>query len=191
VDEALKHRLVGAFILVMLAVIFLPIIFDGDNGRDDVVLKARPPKPEAPKIEVSDPKPVAPKKLPVHAKGLTETEIQEKQQKIKVSSSKKRMQLTREMAPRLDQKGLPVTWSIQFASFKSEKSAISERERLRKAGYKAYVRSAATSGGNRFRVLVGPELRVDSANQLKVKLESKYRVKGLIVVKNQARKVGV
>ena len=50
-DEALKQRLVGAVILIALAVIFLPMLLTGtdrDNERKSDAELALPPRPEAP-----------------------------------------------------------------------------------------------------------------------------------------------
>jgi len=50
VEEGLKQRLVGALVLLMLAIIFLPLILDGrDEDHDEVVYRA----PQEPVIQIT------------------------------------------------------------------------------------------------------------------------------------------
>mgnify|MGYP000291144595 FL=1 len=49
-EEGLKQRLVGALVLLMLAIIFLPLILDGrDIDHDEVVYRA----PQEPVIQIT------------------------------------------------------------------------------------------------------------------------------------------
>ncbi len=54
--DSLKQRLVGAFVIVTLAIIFLPMIFDKPHKTASVVVTPIPPKPEFRTIEISKPK---------------------------------------------------------------------------------------------------------------------------------------
>ena len=53
--DSLKQRLVGAFVIVTLAIIFLPMIFDKPHVDDSVVIVPVPPKPEFRTFEISKP----------------------------------------------------------------------------------------------------------------------------------------
>lgn len=57
--DSLKQRLVGAFVILSLAIIFLPMIFDKPHQENRSVLVPVPPKPEFKTIEIG--KPVQPK----------------------------------------------------------------------------------------------------------------------------------
>ena len=49
-EEGLKQRLVGALVLLMLAIIFLPLVLDGrDEDHDEIVYRA----PQEPVIQIT------------------------------------------------------------------------------------------------------------------------------------------
>ncbi|BAU75239.1 SPOR domain-containing protein [Metapseudomonas furukawaii] len=52
-DKGLKQRIVGALVLVALAVIFLPMLFSREDELRQVVVEA-PPMPKAPEIPVTE-----------------------------------------------------------------------------------------------------------------------------------------
>ncbi|MFZ6047133.1 SPOR domain-containing protein [Pseudomonas sp. CR3202] len=52
-DKGLKQRIVGALVLVALAVIFLPMLFSREDELRQVVVEA-PPMPKAPEIPVAE-----------------------------------------------------------------------------------------------------------------------------------------
>ena len=53
--DSLKQRLVGAFVILSLAIIFLPMIFDKPHNEGRSVLVPVPPKPEFKTIEIAKP----------------------------------------------------------------------------------------------------------------------------------------
>lgn len=57
--DSLKQRLVGAFVIISLAIIFLPMIFDKPHQEGKNLLVPVPPKPEFKTIEIA--KPVQPR----------------------------------------------------------------------------------------------------------------------------------
>lgn len=57
--DSLRQRLVGAFVILSLAIIFLPMIFDKPHRENQSVLVPVPPKPEFKTIEIG--KPIQPK----------------------------------------------------------------------------------------------------------------------------------
>ena len=73
------------------------------------------------------------------------------------------------------------SWTIQVGSFSQEQNAIEFRDKLRKNNFTAYVDSVTTGQGTLYRLRVGPELDEKRALQTQQQLESKYKVKTLLV----------
>lgn len=71
-------------------------------------------------------------------------------------------------------------WVVQVASLSKKDNAMALRERLRQLGYTAFVEEAKTDKGLLFRVRVGPELERASAEQLRDKLETQIKLKGMV-----------
>jgi DedD protein len=80
-------------------------------------------------------------------------------------------------ASRLDANGLSISWSIQLASLSSRASADSLQNRLRGAGYNAYVRNV--EGMNR--VFVGPVIERAEADRLRDQLTRQQKLNGFVV----------
>ncbi len=196
-DEQLKQRLVGAAVLVLLAVIFIPMILD------------RPPEPE---VRIEHPT------LPARAEPefssrivpLTEprtplVEAEPKRQVVTESESPKPAEpvapsgaVTAEAKPpAMDEKPAPApapqpkapkkaepppaAWAIQLGSFSSAKNAIELRDKLKKMGYVAFIETARVDGKEITRVFVGPELAKERAGELVKKLQAETDLNGMIV----------
>ena len=82
-----------------------------------------------------------------------------------------------DMASDGDQAVAPSGWSVQVASFTSEKSARGMEQRLRDEDYHAYTRRVEQDGEILFRVFVGPELSRAAADRLRDRLASDTRFK--------------
>ena len=61
--DSLKQRLVGAFVILSLAVIFLPMLFDKPHRERAAELELVPPKPELERVVISKPKQLESKKV--------------------------------------------------------------------------------------------------------------------------------
>ena len=72
---------------------------------------------------------------------------------------------------------MSVSWSIQLASLSSRSSADSLQNRLRGAGYNAYVRNV--EGMNR--VFVGPVIERAEADRLRDQLTRQQKLNGFVV----------
>ena len=168
-DEQLKRRLIGASVLVALAVIFVPMLLEHDTtgsrtGRmpeippeperrfDPALVAETPSSPAAPAAATSPAEaaagtpepspPVAPghAKKPKPAKAAHEPSRPEKKKRA------------REPQP-------PTGWVVQAASLRSREAAMKLVRRLRRAGLETLDPRPVKVKGQRFyRVLVGPEL---------------------------------
>ena len=163
-NEILKQRIVGAIVITALAAIFVPMLFDDtvpgvDNFTNELSLPQEPKEDMQPLLD-DIPKTsaqVLSKPVPVQVDLQAETITQS----IKQTNLK--------------------SWTIQVGSFSQEQNAIEFRDKLRKNDFTAYVDSVTTKQGTLYRLRVGPELDEKRAQQTQQQLESKYKVKTLLV----------
>ncbi len=177
-DKGLKQRIVGALVLVALAVIFLPMLFSREDELRQVVVDA-PAMPQAPAMPevaldpVEVPQPIAPEQVPP-VEPLEVPEVAETPAEpvatapAAVDSSK---------SERLDTNSLPVSWSVQLASLSSRSGAEDLQKKLRSQGYNAYVRTF--EGMNR--VFVGPLIERAEADRLRDQLNRQQKLNGFVV----------
>lgn len=192
-NDQLKQRLVGAIVLVSLAVIFLPMIFKGDGTTLDK--KNVPPEPDyrfPPPKEAPKAPPVA--KAPVVPIDNASTDQAEKKKtESPVSSAESKESKSAEKAPAVvvipDQQETESgdsktaagdAWVVQVGSFSSEPNALALRDKLRKMGFACFVEAVKGKKGMVYRVRVGPELTRELANRLNEDLSKKANLKGLV-----------
>ncbi|WP_312478618.1 SPOR domain-containing protein [Stutzerimonas nitrititolerans] len=188
-DRGLIQRMVGALVLIALAVIFVPMLFnrEDDARRVEVDAPAMPQTPAMPDVEVQPvevPKPAAepfPEEFEIIEEG-PETEAQVPAEPITAPPAVAELTPTPpaerpEPEQRLDAANLPVSWSVQLASLSSRESAEALTAKLRSQGYNAYVRTF--EGMNR--VFVGPLVERAEANRLRDVLERQQKLKGFVV----------
>jgi len=72
-------------------------------------------------------------------------------------------------------------WAVQVGAYQAEADATSQRDKLRGAGFSAYIDTVRTAQGTMHRVRVGPELRRANAETLRGALRSKLGLDGLVV----------
>lgn len=178
-DEQLKQRLVGAAVLVLLAVIFVPMILDQP---------AEPP-PE------SKPAPVPPKSGENFSSRIIPLD-EPKTPLVERERSSAPVSLTREEALQVEAADQtptkaessvaavpagPSAWAVQLGSFSSARNAVALRDRLRKSGYTAFVEKAQSNGNEITRVFVGPALTRTQAEEAVKKLYAETKLKGIVV----------
>jgi len=181
--------MVGALVLIALAVIFVPMLFnrEDDARRVEVDAPAMPQTPAMPGVEVQPvevPEPAAepfPEEFEIIEEG-PETEAQVPAEPITAPPAVAEPTPTPpaerpEPEQRLDAANLPVSWSVQLASLSNRESAEALTAKLRSQGYNAYVRTF--EGMNR--VFVGPLVERAEANRLRDVLERQQKLKGFVV----------
>ncbi|NCW21455.1 MAG: SPOR domain-containing protein [Gammaproteobacteria bacterium] len=167
-DTALKHRLTGAVILVLLAVLLLPELLTGSgqtsraraaadaaNGEErsiriDLTEAASSPAAAA-APEANEPAAVA---LPVPPSPPVEAEAAP-------------------AAPVAPATAVPAAaYYVQIGVFENKASARNLERKLRDKGFKPVVDEIQRSGKTLHRVRVGPEADRASANALRARLET-------------------
>ncbi|MCS3511209.1 SPOR domain-containing protein [Pseudomonas grimontii] len=204
-DSAYKQRMVGALVLVALAVIFLPMLFSRQDEQRQVVVEA-PAAPQAPAVPQVQVQPVVvpePQALPEEEPVPTDDEVAAQQApSMPVQPSVPVVKPTpapavaakpapapKPVAPqpaapgkpdvgqsRIDPNGLPISWSIQVASLGNREGADALQKKLRAQGYNAYIRSA--DGKNR--VFIGPLIERAEADRLRDLLDRQQNLKGFV-----------
>ncbi len=205
-DEQLKRRLIGASVLIALAIIFLPMLLSHKpvaehpgkmasipdepvRGFDPVLLQDIPPKTEPPTVETppvshmpespvaaAPPTPVAPV---VTAKSEPPV-VAEKKPEAKAEQKAEQKAEKKPAAPKPSSS--PSAWVVQVASLSSRASAERLVKKLRKAGLDTMDPAAVTVAGKKYyRVRVGPELDKQRAQRLLPRINKISGVKGQVV----------
>lgn len=193
-DKGLKQRMVGALVLVALAVIFLPMLLSREDEMRRVVVDA-PSMPQAPataEIVVQPAEVVEPEVLPQEPVPLDEVaprivEVPEQPtptpspvvQPSRPEQAKPEQATAAPSKPdsRLDANSLPISWSVQLASLSSRAGAENLQKTLRSQGYNAYIRTF--DGMNR--VFVGPLIERAEAERLRDQLNRQHKLSGFVV----------
>ncbi len=167
-EQALKQRLIGAVILISLAIIFVPMLIGGDVPDDDIVSIDIPQPP----VELESRIVALPEQQP---DVLAEVSIA-KGEPVKV---------TKPRIPKAPEQKIVEgisAWVVQVGSFSSQTNANALSDKLKKAGFTAFVEQSAAKGGDVFRVKVGPELSKKQADAIKLKLQQEQKLVSALVV---------
>ncbi|HEC20734.1 MAG TPA: sporulation protein [Gammaproteobacteria bacterium] len=200
-DNQLKQRLVGAVVLVALAVIFIPMLLPGEGELGGIrgsnipaepdfrfppvpAAPEAPPAPVAAKVPVGDHEPVA---LPAKK---TESHSQPAAKPSPKPAKKTPAKMAKKSAPKTVTKAPAKTtssttdaagaWVVQVGSFAARNNARALRDKLRKQGYASFVESISGKAGRVYRVRVGPELSKSAAETLRQRLAKEAGLKGLV-----------
>lgn len=195
-DNLVKQRLVGALILVALAVVFWPIIFvPGADKADDlrvVVPQAPPvdltPLPEPDSLGLRSGKKALAQNLETQDVEFPDEELSSDVEPAPLPASDVTMPLAslddaREAleSPAMDEDGLPIAYSLQVATMGDKARAESLRDELVSAGYKGYVKRMRRDDRVLYRVLVGPRYSRDELLPVKNAVDKTWRVDSLII----------
>ncbi|HDS1735798.1 MULTISPECIES: SPOR domain-containing protein [Pseudomonas] len=203
-DKGMRQRMVGALVLVALAVIFLPMLFTREDEMRKVQVEApqAPAMPSLPQVQVetiqvpeqqpladqppvvvdestsapsAPSQPIAPAPTAVPP---AEAPVAKPQAPAVAAKPAPAVSTAKPAAAsKIDANGLPVSWSIQLASLSNRAGADNLQKTLRSQGYNAYIRSA--DGMNR--VYVGPLIERAEAERLRDVINRQQKLKGFVV----------
>tara|TARA_R110001599_G_scaffold23245_13_gene85555 strand:- start:4182 stop:4781 length:600 start_codon:yes stop_codon:yes gene_type:complete len=189
-DEGLKQRIIGAVVLVIAAVVFLPMLLSGQDETVEVVVDV----PEAPVLNQQPIAPAEPVVLPAtpqvpNIPTPQSAAEQRAQEQVEAEAAKapepeanpEVVEVTPEPAPVEEAPKATGDWVIQLGSFSSNSNAEGLSETLRSQGYNSYTYSVTIQGKPITRVYVGPLASRDAANRVRDELASKRGSKGLVV----------
>ena len=195
-NQGAKQRIVGTAVLLALALIFLPIIFDGEGSYQAPVSSRIP---EAPIISIL-PEPTQSRPIIVGNVETIEPDasaavslieevaelVEEPSVAIATQETVNDAEITdapifsREV-PQLNDAGLPQGWVVRLGSFSDSENASNLVTRLQDAGYKAYSRVMRSSQEALTGVFVGPWLDRGQVNEYQQKLQEEFNLAGLVV----------
>lgn len=186
-ETTLKQRLIGAAVIISLAVIFVPMILDGSGQQKSVAINMDvPPEPKFTfESELPDPKQLD--ELPVLKKSNgtesmqppVDEKIESKTQSVPdKESSPKIVEATEnhiKVNPSL------TAWAVQVAAFGEKDKALTLQEKLLASNYPAFTEKSANGSKVLYRVKVGPEIKRENAEKLRDKIEKEQGLTGSFV----------
>ena len=164
-ELALKYRIVGAAVLLSLAVIFVPLILDG-SGQDKVTTLDLEIPPEPQLIFADEPD------QPIEIAKETRQEVTKADLTPKVDLEKN---IVPEITTPSDTPASLLSWVVQVGAFNEEEKAKALQQKLADAKYDAFVESHEIESKTVYRVKVGPVISQDKADKILEKLQKAYK----------------
>lgn len=173
-DRALQERVIGAIVLVVLAVLIVPVFLDGPANDTETVVKsvtlpgqnARQPATKKIVLNRDRTEPVPAKAPVVAAQSAPVPDERESPQSARPSA-------TTTTADR-DAAAVPASstgmWAVQLGSFSNQENAERLAASLRTQGYAAFLSKLNTATASMHRVRIGPQKDRDSAESVAVQL---------------------
>ena len=193
----LKERLVGAAVLVVIAVIFIPMLLTGPVEPGSITETNIPERPnEQFKSKLV---PISESLQPLATEGLSDAmstelntvdETVENQDVVDEATDTKTATEPNVVAKaeppssakpvKEKQVGLSA-WVVQLGSFSSKVNADKLNLKLRKAGFPAFVEPLTKNKEITYRVRVGPELLRSDADTLLKNIKTKMKLDGIVL----------
>jgi len=205
--DGLKQRLVGAFVILSLAIIFLPMIFDEPRFQGEHEIVPVPPKPAYKTVIIKDPhqpefaslqidpldkkvkKGVSTKTKPTPKVTKVKPKVKAAQKRTVVAVTKKQTKpvsvVKKKSSPKVSH--LPIfkkAWMVQLGTFSNEKNAIRLRDKLRKDGFDGHTKEVKLKDKTAIRVFTGPFVNKLEAQKTKQRLDKKYKVDSRLIFFN-------
>lgn len=195
-NQQLKQRLVGAVVLVSLAVIFIPIILE---GPDDEWTPRTQGMPEPPPISYHE---EAETQLPLPVEQLAPPAAIQPAEPVEsvpppapdtaaAEAPQPAPPEPEAVAPPPPPASVAKTgteaaggWAIQVGRFSQQQNAQGLRDRLKKAGYAAFLKEDRTDSTRSWRVLVGPLKTRSDAEKVRDELAARRQLKGFVIENN-------
>lgn len=197
-EEGSKKRLVGAAIVVVLAVIFLPMLLEEPsyepNDDTDFTIPPRPrfgpepslSEPSVPVAREHEPPPVAyePESAPIIAEPtpiIEDVEPEPIPNRSTAARAEPEPEATR--TPSLAAPPAQSGWIVQVASLKELERADSVKSDLIAKGFPAFIERAEVSGQTYYRVRVGPKEDRSATEAMASALSSRHGYGGSYVAR--------
>jgi DedD protein len=206
---ALKQRLIGAVVLVALAVIFVPMLLDG-SGRDsgDKVSVEIPDEPDPPDPTFDEQTMDTAETPDEGDRGVAATTTSDSADTDATASATasaaptsdapdaepasadsasgeaattERADETTDTPSSPDSEGGPSAWVVQMGSFGEKTNAVVLRDKLRAADHDAFIEQGSTGDTQVWRVRVGPVATRERADRLKRTLDAERDGESLVM----------
>ncbi|MCY4420335.1 MAG: SPOR domain-containing protein [Gammaproteobacteria bacterium] len=204
-ETNLKQRLIGAVVIIALAVIFVPMLFDGSGRKESSMVEAElslaPPKfnfesqlPDAEQLDSlpaaeKDPVPQAVTADPVSEPTAVSAPADkpDKVEKPVVQESKPepepepKPEPVKPTASQIESVPSLGAWAVQVAAFEEKSTALALQKKLTDGKFSSFTEKLEKGGKVLYRVKAGPELKRENAHQLRAKIEKELGIKGAFV----------
>jgi DedD protein len=195
-EAPLRYRMVGAIVLIFVAVLVLPWVFDGAGYESMQGLEQ--PIPERPAF-VTPQTPSAPVPAPMDQRAEDDRDGEEVTMvepapvpapEAQPPAGATPAAPTRSAGQEPPRPGTPtateplpdgVGWAVQVGSFGREDNAHEQVQRLRAEGFPAFVERASANGRAVWRVKVGPRAQRDDALRLRDEVQRQMDVSGIVL----------
>lgn len=186
-ESTLKQRLIGAAVLIALAVIFVPMLLDGSGQKESVALNIEvPPQPEFTfESELPDPKELdnlpsiktsnkegSKVNVPKTASSTNSSTTSEN------SSEKTVVEATANLIKTKPSLG---AWAVQVAAFGEKEKALALQQKLLDGNFPAFTEKSTGKKNIVYRVKVGPEIKRENAEKLRDKIIKELNLQGSFV----------
>lgn len=177
-NDGFRQRLIGGAAILVAALVFFPLVFDGAGYRERHLPSNIPATPELPELVVIEPQqPALPDtREPAPPAEARSIEPMPAPEVLPPQEPLPDLELP-EDTPVLDEQNVPVAWTLQLASFRDEANAKSLRKKLVSAGHKVYTRKI----GDLVKVYVGPDIQRTKLEALQTELKEDFGLNGIIV----------
>jgi DedD protein len=182
-NERTRYRVTGSIFLIALAVICLPMIFDGAGTAVN-------PPPPTPSVAIPRDTPAA-QALAEFDDVVPVTDVVERVEALREEVDEDGFDTSNEtrfgeptLARATEQTQV---WAVQAASFASKDNALAFQQSLREAGYEAFTSTVrgSRSGEELVRVAVGPLLNANEAQTIQKQIENRFNVEAALMEMSQ------
>lgn len=190
--NGLKQRIIGALVLVSLAVIFVPMMFDEPHSERETTTIQIPEEPPFPEVEMPEPEttevpayrieemdPPGPNDSVAEAPEPTEAKVPTESSATGAPSQSEPSAQTEPVAAEFT-RSLEGAWVVQLGSFGSDENARRLREQVREKGYSSHLQSVIRGDTELTRVFSGPFAEKAEAEKAKQVLDKAFGLNSLV-----------
>ncbi len=171
-QEQTRYRISGSLFLLALAVIFIPMIFDGGESPDESESLVRPAVEPTPEVALYEE--IVPLSDVVERVDELRGEVDD--EGFTTSTGERFGEPV--LVPITDETKI---WAVQAGAFSDLDNAHDLRAALRNKGLEAFLSTIKTSDGQLHRVAVGPLLARADADRIRAKIDGEFDLAPQIV----------
>ena len=199
-EERLKHRLVGAIVLVSLAVVIVPVLLDAPvdvyeepitaplperpQGEFDASSSAAGGEPDTPRLDAEIERErgqSAPDEIVADSATASGAPPAAGSADPFPASRASGDSTANGTSAAAESAAGSNGWTVQLGSFQKSDNARSLRDRLLSRGYDAFVKAGASADGDVYRVFVGSALDREQARRSAERLQHEMELEGFVV----------
>jgi DedD protein len=164
-DRALKERIIGAAVLVIVVVLVVPVFLDGPPGEGEVISEKVPLPGQADQDtktvvldrDRSNPVPANGNSQPAESTPQPVAVEPESAPAVERPAPEPVVEEPSQQQPAAAETSSTGMWAVQLGSFGNQQNAERLAAELRKQGQAAFLSQVMTPDGQRHRVRIGPQ----------------------------------